>query len=221
MWANPAMAAICLIGRSVVASSERAQSICSRRISLWMVRPVTALNFVSERGSRDADGRHHVGDADRPATVLVDEGHRGGHVGIGDRQDVGRAAGDHFLGRNERQHLLGLLARHQPIQQRRRLIAQVARAVFDAAQRRVGQLANHFVVVDAQHGDVLGHAQADRPAGFQDVAGPGVVRGHQPDRLFQRFEPHGQLVLDVDPFPHRRLAAGVDDARQPCSLAYS
>ena len=90
--------------------------------------------------------------------------------------------------------------------------------MLDAAQRRVGQLAHHLVVVDPQHGNVFRHPQPDRPAGLQDVAGTVIVCGHQPQRLLQRLQPFRQVVLEVDPFPHGRGVPGIDGARRPMLL---
>ena len=46
------------------------------------------------------------------------------------------------------------------------------------------------------------------------MAGTIVVRGQQSQRFLQRFQPHRQFVLEIDPFSHGRDVARVDGTRQ-------
>ena len=65
----------------------------------------------------------------------------------------------------------------------------------DAREGRIGQVAEHVVVVDAEHGHVLGDGDLDVAAGVQDLLPADVVARHQADRLGQGLDPLRHLGL--------------------------
>ena len=135
---------------------------------------------------------------------LVRRGHR-----------VGRCAGNH-ADRRDHKRLQGRLWRgplrhgpclHEPVERRGRLIADPPCRLVDARKRRSSEIADHLVVVDAEHGDIMRHAQTQRPAGLEHVPGADVITGHQPHRLREFVDPGLQFPLEVFPAAGGGMAA--------------
>jgi hypothetical protein len=71
------------------------------------------------------------------------------------------------------------------------------RVGHDAAQWRVGQFTNHFVVADAHHRHFFGYVQPGQTTRLDHLPSAGVAASHHTHRLRQRPQPGSQCV-DVD-----------------------
>ena len=81
--------------------------------------------------------------------------------------DAGRAEIDGRLGHR--------LATHEPVEQSGGFVTDLAEAGNNARQRRVGDLADRLVVVDADDGHLLGHGHARPTTGLQNPLSDRVV----------------------------------------------
>jgi hypothetical protein len=90
---------------------------------------------------RDAAMRRDLVDADGAACVLLNESHRLRDQRVFDRHGIGRAAGDDALRGDHDRFARRLLALHEMLQQRSRLVADELDVEFDAGERRVAQIA--------------------------------------------------------------------------------
>ena len=62
----------------------------------------------------------------------------------------------------------------------------------DTGQRRMGKLAEQFVVIHADDRHLVRHRDADAPAGVEHLLAADVVAGHQADGLGKLAQPTGQ-----------------------------
>ena len=114
-----------------------------------------------EDAPRERDAREQVVDGHPLAGVLADQLDGQGDLRVVDGRDVGRLPG------GDPQRLDDLDARgrvgagHEGVEQLGREVADPLGVGDDARERRVAELAEHLVVVDAEDGDLLGHGQAD------------------------------------------------------------
>src|SRR5262245_32798983 len=88
---------------------------------------------------------------------------------------------------------------HKPIEQRGGFEADAFARPGDARQRRLTVLAALHVVVQTDDCDIGWHLQADSATGLGNKDSARVVRGHQPDRPFERREPFLQRSTVMTP----------------------
>ena len=126
-------------------------------------------------------------------------------------------ARDHVGGLDEDAAGLANASAHQAAEQGGRLVAGLFRAERHAGQRRIGQLAQHFVVVHADHRHVVGHLQGGAAAGFENLAAAIVVAGQHAHRLGKSSQPLAQdrFVRGPNGRPAPRPRDGKDVAGEP------
>ena len=88
-------------------------------------------------------------------------------------------------------------ALHHPVQQRRRLIADLLEVGVDARQRRVAQFTFDVVVVHAENGHLAGHGDAHLAAESQHLLSAFIVARQQRQRLRLAADPIDQLVGSI------------------------
>ena len=91
----------------------------------------------------------------------------------------------------------------------------------NAAQRRVGQFAKQFIVVDADDGHFIRHGGTDQTAGFQHLPSDNVEAGHDAHRFGKCLDPQGEAGHLIRPAVvgamadigtvHVGLSAGLSD----------
>jgi hypothetical protein len=69
------------------------------------------------------------------------------------------------------------------------LVSELSAALLDTAQRRMTQFAEHFVIVDPDHSDVIWNAETGNSACFDHLARSLVIGSHQSQRFGKRFQP--------------------------------
>jgi hypothetical protein len=131
--------------------------------------------------------------------VVADETQRRSDVRILDGEHLGGAFRDQALRGDEHRRRRRLLSCHHPIEHHGGLEADYLSIEDHTGKRDVRQLAKHLVLVDANHRDLIGHAQLDRTTTFESLAGAGVVARHEADRLGQSRQPADQLWLVFRP----------------------
>src|SRR6266700_7047814 len=105
--------------------------------------------------ARKGHAAHHVVDVYRLAAMLPDVAQRLPHAWILDRQGVRRHPSTDPLGGQQDRTWRGLAAAHQAIEEAGCLVADLPVVGPDARQRRVTDLAERLVVVDADHAQLV------------------------------------------------------------------
>src|SRR6185437_17045310 len=97
----------------------------------------------------------HVAYVNAVASAQANELRGGGDVPVFDGQHIGGAARDDTDGLDENQFLFRFFSGDHLVQQRRGLITDALSVERNAGQRRVGEFAEHFVVVHADDRDFI------------------------------------------------------------------
>ena len=111
--------------------------------------------------------------------MLANEPYGGGNLPVLHRQHIGRTTGNDCMGSDVRGDRLQFFARHQPVQQRGGLISDAFSVGYHAGKRRIGQVAEHLLVIHADHRQVIGYRHPGGAAGVEHLLTAHVIAGHQ------------------------------------------
>jgi len=121
--------------------------------------------------------------------MLADEPHGGCDVVVLDRQNIGRTAGDDARWLEQQRSSRRLAAVQQAVEQACRFHSHPACVGLHRGQSGAREVAQQFVVFDADDGHIFRHAQTELTADFRELQRPGVVCSENSDRPGQRRQP--------------------------------
>jgi hypothetical protein len=147
-----------------------------------------------EQRARLGDGAENVFDFDAVAGVAADEMDGAGDVAIFEDENVGGLARGDADGRDE----MGLAARgfaaDHFVEERGGFVTGALHIGNDAGERRFGEIAQEFVVIDADDRDVVRDSDADAAAGVENLASAKIVARHNADGFGKALNPFGEIA---------------------------
>jgi hypothetical protein len=148
-----------------------------------------------QRAARQRHGPQHVADINPFGGVLADVTHGGGDVAVLYREDFRGTPCDNPRRFDEDGLLRRPRPRHHSIEQGGGFVADPFGVGHHARQGWIGQVAQHLVVVHANHGDFVRHRHTNGAARIEDLLATNIVAGHQANGLGQTFQPAGDKVF--------------------------
>ena len=130
--------------------------------------------------------------------MLANEEQRLADVGIVDQHDIRGRTGVDVRGRTDDSQIAEVFSVHKFRQSLRRAVADGLSVEGDTGERRISEIADKLVVIDAEDRHVAGNVQLGVVAGFDDVSTAVVVAGEKSDGFWQCLYPFGkerQFVL--------------------------
>jgi len=153
-----------------------------------------AFEAAFEEGAGLGDDAQNVFDLDAVAGVLADVMDGAGDVAVFNDEDVGGLAG----GDAERGDQVGFAASgfagDHLVEEGGGFVAGAMHVGDDAGEGRVGELAEEFVVINADDGDFVGNSEAEAAAGVEDLLAAEIVAGHDADGFWEAADPFGEVV---------------------------
>ena len=148
-----------------------------------------AAELDLEAAARDGDFAEHIVDHNAVKGMRVDVTERADDGVVVDREDVGRLAAHHAVGRNEHGLLWRGLAADHAIEHGGGFVAEALAGDGNARKRRRRDFAEQVVGIAGEDGDFVRDADAGEVADFGELAAAVGVDGEDGDRPRQRGEP--------------------------------
>lgn len=173
-----------------------------------------------EYGAGEGDVIGDFVDAETEAGVFTDEAYGGSDVAIFDSEHVGGAAGDDVPGGDEDSALGFGGTVDEFVEEGGGLVADAGVVGPDAGESGVGDFAEGFVVIDADHGNLIGDGGVGAATGFEHRRAALIRAEHEAEGFGLFAEPLGEVIGIV--FPHSGVVdvswGFVDGAGASCGV---